>query len=194
MDKATQTSEKNYSKDSVVLQYMNCNIGVLRIPEVHYLQGNSFIEFVTYSKSPSGNYSKVSTKSIKLSLTSFRVFLQNLSDIEHHFEILKVSGQTEYRIHLGEHFHLKIDKDIKCVDIRKHYIPTGVEQKECNLQPGYPGVGLKLREFDNLREILPELIEISQVMSILPCSQKEDHSFAEVVENCKICNPNKVYF
>ena len=194
MDKSRQTYDDGYNTPKHgLLQYMNFNIGVLRILEVHYLQGNNFIEFVTYTKSPSGNYAKVSTKCIKLSLECFRVLLQNFETIDKHFEILKETGQAEYRVHLGEHFHLKIDKNIKCVDIRKHYIPAKLESISSNLQPGIPGVGLKLKEFENFRDILPELVELSQVMTITPCSEREDHTVFEVVANCKICNPNKVY-
>lgn len=190
---SSKPSVKN--TNSNITQFLNCNIGVHRIVEVHYLQGDSFFEIITYSKSPSGNYSKVSNKCMKLPLTLYRVLIDHLDHILDHFKIIKEGGQTEYSLHLGELVFLRIDKDIRCIDIRKHYLPVGAEAKQSNLKPGFPGVGMRVGEFDNfLTTVKEQLSELTQIDTVVSCNQREDHSDFAVLENCKICNPFKLFY
>ena len=181
-------------KANQILKYLNCNIGLYRVVEVQYFQGEGHIEIVTYEKSPSGNYSKVSNKCLKLSLMLYRVLTDNLETIVQHFQILKDGGKTNYRLHLGEQIFLRIDPDIRCVDIRKHFIPTGSVSSEKNLRPGIPGVGMRLGEFENFLDLIEQLSDLSQIHTVIPCSEKEDHKIIEVLQNCKICNPHQIFF
>ena len=188
------TETTSGKKTNQILQYLNCNIGLYRVVEVQYLQGDRHLEIVTYEKSPSRNYSKVSNMCLKLPLILYRVFTDNLSTILHHFQILKDGGKTSYKLHLGEQIFLRIDPDIRCVDIRKHFIPTGSELSEKNIRPGIPGVGMRLGEFENFLALIEQISDLSEIHTVIPCSEKEDHKFTEVIQNCKICNPHQLFF
>ena len=137
MDRLTKTSQSG--GDSNVLQYMHCDIGVYRVMEFHYFEGDNFVEFVTYEKSPSGRHLKVCNKSMKLSLNVMRVFLLHLESIDYNFERIKEGIETELDLHLGENYHLRMDKDIKCVDIRMHFVPLDRPKTSANLRQGHPG-------------------------------------------------------
>lgn len=177
-----------------IQQLFNCNIGIHRIIEIHYIEGSNEIELLTFDKSPSGNYSKSANKCMRLPLELFRVFLDNLDDILYHFQIVKTGGETEYRLHLGQLVFIRIDKKVKCIDWRKHYIPAGLDSLVSNLKPGFPGIGMKLGEFENFLSIIPQLTDLSNIDSIIRCKDRPDHKIPHVVENCKNCNPNKLFF
>ena len=180
--------------ESQLLQFIHCDIGVYRLIEFTYYQGENFAQLVTFEKSPNGNYHKVCSKSLRISLNMMRVLIQNLESIDEHFNLLKEGNVQHYNLHLGENIHLRMDPDIKCVDIRKHFIPNGVTRVKENLKPGKPGVGLKIMEFENFRDLIDNFVQISNVMDIIPCEERDDHSLKEVVDKCKICNPGKIYF
>lgn len=177
-----------------IQQFLNCNIGVHRILEIHYIEGTGEIEFITFDKSPSGNYSKSANKCIRLPLELFRVFLDNLEDILFHFEILKGGGETEYKLHLGQLYFIRIDKKVRCIDWRKHFIPVGLEPKPSNLKPGFPGIGMKIGEFDNFISLTKQLASLSLIEHIIPCRDRADHKNPHVIETCKNCNPNRIFF
>ena len=194
MDPTASTSTLSSNPNHQILQFINCNIGLNRIIEIHYFEGESHIDIISYDKSPSGNYSKVSNKSIRLPLTLYRVLLDNLDSIKHHFKILQEGGQTDYKLHLGELTFLKIDRNVRCVDIRKHFVPVGSEYTLTNLRPGFPGVGMRIAEFSNFLNLLPQISNLSQADAIISCTNRQDHNLPENIENCKICNPHKLFF
>lgn len=174
-----------------VLKYIHYNIGdSRRVVEVHYYQGNNYFDIVTYEKSPSGNYSKVSNKCLRISLELLAVFIDNLDAILDAVSILSAGGETELKIHLGQLIYVRIDKGVRCVDIRKHFIPSNLEVSEDNLKPGFPGVGLRITEFNNFANLLPQLINLTEVKNIIPCSRKVEHD----VQNCKTCNPQRIFY
>jgi len=147
----------------------------------------------SYEKSPSGSYSKIPNKSLKIPLILLRVFIIHLDSILEAFENAKAGEPISYSLHLGGLLYLRIDKNIRCVDWRKHYIPKGLSHTLENLKPGMPGVGMKFIEFDAFISILEQLRELSHVDEILACSESEGHKSATTLENCKICNPMKLF-
>lgn len=174
-----------------VLKFIHYNIGdSRRVVEVHYYQGNPYLDLVTYEKSPTGNYYKVSNKCLRLSLDIFASFIEHIETILSAVDILSTGGETELKIHLGELIFIRIDRGVRCVDVRKHYIPTDTESCEANLKPGFPGIGLRISEFNNLINLLPQLVTLTEVQDIITCSRKSDHS----VGSCKICNPLKIFY
>lgn len=174
-----------------LMKFIHYNIGdSRRVVEIHYYQGNSYIDIVTYEKSPSGNYAKVANKCLRINLELFAVFIDNLDIILEAVQILSSGGETELKIHLGQLLFLRIDRGIRCIDLRKHYLPPNTPTCQENLKPGYPGVGLRISEFNNLVNLLPQLVSLSEVSSVIPCSRKSQHS----VENCKTCNPLKIFY
>lgn len=174
-----------------LLKFIHYNIGdSRRVVEIHYYQGNSYFDIVTYEKSPSGNYSKVSNKCLRIQLELLAVFLENLDTIQEAVSILSSGGETELKIHLGQLIFVRIDRGIRCIDFRKHFLPPNTEPSVENLKPGHPGVGLRISEFNNFLNLLPQLVSLSEVKSIVPCSSKSEHN----VENCKICNPLNIFY
>ena len=191
---STQTSNAASQTNSNLLQYFNTNIGHNRIIEVLYYQGNSYVDIVTFEKSPSGNYSKISSKSIRIPLLSVKLIYQNIERIIQHFEVAKSGEETEYSLHLGGLLMLRLDRNIKCVDFRKHYLPPSSPAIIENIRPGIPGVGLKFCEFDEFLKLLDQLGEITNIDSVVSCIDKEDHLIGSVLDNCKFCNPQKIFY
>jgi len=179
------------AQNEEVLKFIHTNISdYRRVVEIHYYQGNSYFEIHTYEKSPSGNYTKVSRKCLRISLEVLAVFIDNYETISEAASILTSGVETQLNIHLGELLFLKIDRGIRCIDIRKYFIPQETESIQSNLKPGFPGIGLTVSEFNNFANLLPQLIELTEVKSVIPCSRKSEHN----VTNCKICNPLKLFY
>ena len=177
-----------------LLKYLKYNIGHQRIIELHYCEGNQHIELISFDKSPSGNYSRTTSKSLKLSLQALKVIDINIDTIKEKFEQVKKGEPVEYFLHLGNLLYLRIDENIKCVDIRKHYLPTGKTPSVQNLRPGVPGIGLKIIEFTSFIALLQILNKIAQIDSLIPCNLKDDHKELSFLQSCKFCNPLKLYY
>ena len=190
----TDTGTNISKPSSDVLQYLNVNIGHQRIIEVLFYEGKSYIEILTFEKSPTGNYSKISSKSLRIPLISLKVIYDNLDTIKEKFETAKSGSEIQYRLHLGSLLMLRLDRNIKCVDFRKHYLQPNAIPLQENILPGIPGIGLKFCEFENLLKNLDQLGEITKISTITSCRDREDHLSGDVLENCKACNPHKIFF
>lgn len=174
----------------ILLKQLNCDIGLNRIVEVQCNEASPFFEIVSFDKSPSGNYSRSAKKSLIFNLENLKVIIDNIDIIKQNFELAKISEEVEYKLHLGELLFLRIDKGIKCVDFRRHFIPKGNEHIAENLSPGLPGVGMKFIEFGYFLELIDTLVDLTQINQSTTICEKETHK----KETCKICNPQKLFF
>lgn len=195
----SETNKSQQKKVSIIpetlLTTINWNIGYRRTVEVVFKEGDNFFELSNYEKSASGGASsKVQNKSIQIPLIYYKVFLQHLEEIKGIFERAQAGEPVQYSLHLGGLVYLRIDKNIRCVDWRKHYIPKESLHAIENLSPGLPGVGLKFAEFDAFLRIIDKLSELSEIDTVVACVDSEDHKVLTNIQKCKICNPMKLFY
>ena len=108
----------------------------------------------TYVNLPEGALCRVSSKSIRLSIDNWRVFIQNLETIQNNFNKLKENVEDptiDLDVDLGDMIHVCMVSNISCVHIRTYYHLKG------KLLPGLPGIGLKLTEFSCLLEAISSI-------------------------------------
>ena len=106
----------------------------------------------------SGNRNRNSkTYKIRLSPAAVNVMNAFLTAIHDNVELLKTGNLTEkYSLPLGARVFLEIDPNFRCVSIRRFFRP---KDNPDVLLPGFNGIGLKLKEFENLQQLWYPLIQ-----------------------------------
>ena len=108
-------------------------------------------------------------------LNSFFDDLRRAASLCKHGEL-----QEDFFLPLGARLFAQVKTDVRCVSFRKFFRPK--HNKEL-LLPGYPGVAMKLKEFETFDSEFRELIECVQYETAPVCSFKDPKDHTE----CKFC-------
>jgi hypothetical protein len=102
--------------------------------------------------------------------------------------VKKLREKTDYvkfSQHIGGGWHVSVTTGVWCVDLRKFYI--SLDRRE--LKPSLTGIGLRLREWDEIPRIAEEIRKAFPSMkTVQPCYCSEDHSKIEIAFECRECN------
>jgi len=80
--------------------------------------------------------------------------MDNMDEIQDTFNMLCNEEQVDFSLKIGCNLFVTMSSGVKCVDIRKFYV-----DKKSSWQPGQPGIGLKIPEFEELMAITDEVTE-----------------------------------
>jgi hypothetical protein len=128
-----------------------CDIGFNRSIIVECKTNKTYIDFASVCVTD-GVPCKVRNKSLRLPIPAWKIFTQTLEQIEDFFTKLCLSENINFKLHLGSEIYLSMTGGVLCVDIRKYYTDSNGET-----QPGRPGIGLKLAEFQELLNITDDI-------------------------------------
>jgi hypothetical protein len=131
----------------------SCDIGFNRCILVECKKGKNFIDFATVSVSDE-IACRVRHKSLRLPINGWIKFTQALEEIENSFSQLCLGEDIKLKLDLGAHIYISMCGGVLCVDLRTHYKDVNGE-----LQPGRPGIGFKLSEFQELLNITQEVTD-----------------------------------
>jgi hypothetical protein len=141
------TMEETFNASYIV------DIGFNRCILVECKCDKSYIDFATVSVQD-GVPCKIRNKSLRLQIHGWKNFTEQLDEIEECFSRLCHGEEVNLKLPLGGQIYLSMTGGVLCVDIRTHYFDSdGV------IQPGKPGIGLKLAEFQELLNIVDDINE-----------------------------------
>ena len=118
---------------------------------------------------------------VNLDAGAVKMLARCFEDVRHAMSDCKVGElENEYFLPLGKRYFVQIKPDIKCLSIRKFFRPRHDPKL---LYPGYPGVALKFKEFQNLESEWNELLETVPYQSATMCDfdDPKDH------KDCQYC-------
>jgi len=125
-------------------------------------------------------------KGVCFTKTRWATFRAHIDEIDRSVELLKADQSVEYSQHIGGKYYVTISRGIKCVNIRRYFLPPNCTKE----RPTRSGIALRLDEWetfltkmDDLHEKLPELKVVS------PCYTSENHANQLGYLNCLECNP-----
>ena len=92
---------------------------------------------------------------------------------------------------LGGGVYVELDGDRKYADIRKYFVPAGVEPRnEQTHLPTKVGIRLKLQQFSLLLDLLKDIRILSPALrDAKGCEDDDDHLSQVTVLCCSECNP-----
>lgn len=98
---------------------------------------------------------------------------------------LEAGQEIRYQEHVGGKLYVSVTKGFACVDIRHFYWNSLVGPK-----PTKTGIALRLREWQKLKELIPEIHRKYPIFEKSPtCLEGTDHANQEGAMNCLECNP-----
>lgn len=109
---------------------------------------NSLSIFTWFRKFGSGEKQIDRDRSILLDVDSVVTMKDHLADIKTNYNLLVGGSPVKYELDLNGCYKLTIRDDVRCVGIRR-YRPIR-KADEIVFVPSYPGIGLRLKEFDRL--------------------------------------------
>jgi Transcriptional Coactivator p15 (PC4) len=113
-------------------------------------------------------------------------FLLHLKDIADCVQKLKAHQEVEYHKHIGGRYYVTINKGIRCVNIRRHFLPTNTTKE----RPTRAGIALRLSEWDQLLPKIEELhLTLPGLKDAKPCYSSLDHGNQLDYLSCTECNP-----
>ena len=87
-------------------------------------------------------------------------------------EVNRQMRQVAYRAHIGDLYYVSVTTGYGCVDIRRFYIPYGLESEY--VRPTRNGLGLCLDEWAYLLELLPTIHEQHPELNVIAESSDEE--------------------
>ena len=119
-------------------------------------------------------------KGICLTLMRWRSFLDYIDQVDE-----ALQNNKTYSLDLGGNVYCNVKEDNPCVDIRQFWKPQD------DVIPTKKGLCLRPREYQRLKDILPEVnVAIPELSSVVPCMLQSDHANALGFLKCSECNPN----
>ena len=123
-----------------------------------------------------------SNKKMKMTITRFREFVENVPRIVGAVEALRRHQDVNIQPHLGGNFYISVTQGILCVDFRYFWLDRASGQ----LKPTRNGIALKIREWESFRAALPGILQCCEPeLSIVQRCVDEG-----AVHSCYECNPN----
>jgi len=112
--------------------------------------------------------------------------MRRFDDIDQSLNELREHLYVKYMVHIGGGWYISITAGFWCVDIRKFY----VRYDEIRERPTKTGLALRLREWDELKNII-EFIHKShpQLAVAKPCYEGDDHANQLSALSCNECYP-----
>lgn len=103
-------------------------------------------------------------------------------------ELNRQTRSVKYRSHIGCAIYVSVTDGFPCVDIRRFYLPYGLEPG--HERPTKHGVSLNLQEWSTLLDMLPILeAESNALATARPCTDDRDHMSQLGQLTCTSCNP-----
>jgi len=99
---------------------------------------------------------------------------------------LRAGEPVNYKQHIGGGYYVSITSGIFCIDIRKFFVPYG----ETDIKPLRQGIGLRLREWSEMRKIMDAINNAYPTLgTALPCYLGDDHLNQLGALQCHECYP-----
>lgn len=125
-------------------------------------------------------------KGVAFNKSRWATFMRHLDDIDRSVDLLKANQPVSYYQHIGGRYYVTISKDIKCVNIRRYFLPHNSKKE----RPTRSGIALRLSEWESLvpkiRELQDQLPELKNAKS---CYTSDDHMNQMGYLSCIECNP-----
>jgi len=113
-------------------------------------------------------------------------FKSHLDEIDRNVELLKAEQPVEHSQHIGGKYYVTISKGIKCVNIRRYFLPLNCTKE----RPTRSGIALRLCEWEVLVSKIDKLHQhIPELKVARPCYASDDHANQIGYLNCRECNP-----
>ena len=123
---------------------------------------------------------KPTKKGISLTLMRWKNWDNYVEHVDRALEDKKA-----YSCHVGGNVYCTIDEGSKCVDLRQYWKP------EETVVPTKKGLCLRPREYDVLKQLIPEIINtLPELNAVIPCYLQSDHMNQEGALQCTECTPN----
>jgi len=92
-------------------------------------------------------------------------------------ELNRKARPVNYRVHLGHGIYASVSDGYMCVDLRRFYIPYGL-QGEHNIRPTKEGLALRLEdEWSALLDPMPVIHAANpELATAKPCCDNDDHA------------------
>ncbi len=120
-----------------------------------------------------------------LPISRFKTLIARVNEIDQAVEYLALGDYVKFRRHIGSGYHVSIASSHRHIDIRRFY-----QDHTGNLCPTGDGLSLKLTEWQQLKDILPQIRDlIPNYDSILECSVTSSHQNQVGFLQCPECNP-----
>ena len=143
-----------------------------------------------YSNADNGK-SYPTKKGVCFNKTRWATFRTHLDEIDRSVELLKADQPVEYSQHIGGKYYVTISRGIKCVNIRRYFLPPNCTKE----RPTRSGIALRLDEWETLTAKINDLHEkLPELKVASPCYAGEDHANQLGYLNCLECNPFAVDF
>ena len=125
-------------------------------------------------------------KGVVFNKTRWGTFMSHIDDIQRCVDLLKWNQPVDYHQHIGGRYYVSMVKDVKCVHIRRYFMPRNSSKE----RPTRCGIALRLFEWDNLMTKIPLLTErVPELKDAKPCDSALDHCNQEGYLSCIECNP-----
>lgn len=118
--------------------------------------------------------------------TRWATFVDTLDEIDEAVRSLKNDQPVDFSQHIGGKYYVTVSKGVKCVNIRKFFLPPGCKKE----RPTRTGISLRLGEWETLKDKIEEIHErLPELKAAKPCYHREDHYNQSTCINCSECNP-----
>lgn len=125
-------------------------------------------------------------KGASFTAVRWATFLRHIEDVERSVDLLKANQPVDYNQHVGGGYYVSVNKDFKCVNIRRYFLPPNATKE----LPTRCGIALRLSEWDTLLVKVRELQErLPELKIVKPCYSSDDHANQIGYLNCIECNP-----
>jgi hypothetical protein len=125
-------------------------------------------------------------KGVAFTKVRWATFHSQLDEIDRNVNLLKADQPVEYCQHIGGKYYVTISRGMKCVNIRRYFIPPN-STKEL---PTRSGIALRLDEWETLISTIHDLHRtLPELKAARPCYASEDHANQLGYLNCVECNP-----
>jgi len=125
-------------------------------------------------------------KGVCFSKVRWATFRSHLDEIDRNVELLKAHQPVEYSQHIGGKYYVTISTGIKCVNIRRYFLPPNSTKE----QPTRSGIALRLDEWEVLKSKIDKLHQhIPELKAARPCYDTNDHANQLGYLSCRECNP-----
>jgi len=115
-------------------------------------------------------------------------FVQLIQTIDGHARNLwKKDVNVNYSEHIGGGVYVSVTSPYKCVDIRKFFLPYGLDINVDDPLPSKQGVSLKLNEWCDVCKLLPDIRREFAVLYVVPCCDRLEHD--RQYPTCSECYP-----
>ena len=169
-----------------VMEGFAVDVGFGRSICVEAFPARKAVEVNSYITLPNSAIAKVSSRSVRIPLKSWKKLMDHAEELTAMFEKLAENpenAEIDIRIDLGRKLMIRAASPVNCLHIRKYYLHK--ENKEWT--PGLPGVCLKIPELLEFMKIIPTINATMDIQSVPSCCKQENQ------EECEFCNPEGMY-